>query len=114
MADTRLTQFYLSMPNYLKYDGELSRTTYRNAVEKYLPDIVYNRRDKLGNIMPFKSAPEAISNRQALLISMLRTFENKSIYNTISTIKSPANKYNHHQFLELLRWFKKNFENTQE
>ena len=111
MADIRLTQFYLSMPNHLKYEGVLSRTAYRTAVHKYLPDIIFERDDKLGNIMPFKSTPDAISKRQESLLKMLGNFENKSMHKNIINIKSSAHRYNQHQFLELLKWGKKNFEN---
>src|SRR6185437_14110743 len=53
MADIRLTQFYLSMPNHIKYEGEITRSAYRDAVRKYLPEEVLQRNSKKGNVAPF-------------------------------------------------------------
>lgn len=61
MADIRLTQFYLSMPNEYKYEGELTRTFYRNTVSKYLPDMLMKRNDKYGSIAPFLSVNNRIT-----------------------------------------------------
>jgi asparagine synthase (glutamine-hydrolysing) len=50
MADIRLTQFYLSMPNEYKYKGVLSRPAFRDAMKNYLPPelLVYDSK-KEGN-----------------------------------------------------------------
>jgi len=114
MADIRLTQFYLSMPNDLKYGGTLSRNAYRAALKKYLPEVVLQRDNKLSNIMPFKSTPDVIGKRQAFLLKMLNNFENKSIYNNVIKMKNPVHNYNRLKFLEVLRWYEKNFVDSKE
>ncbi len=53
MADIRLTQYYLSMPNQIKYTGKLSRSAFRIAVQKYLPPSIRERDSKAGSIAPF-------------------------------------------------------------
>lgn len=114
MADIRLVQFYLSMPNHLKYEGGLSRTAYRTALKKYLPGMVLQRDNKLSNIMPFKSTSQAISDRQAFLLNVLSNFENKSIYNNVIKMPEGTHIYNKLKFLEVMRWYEKNFENWKE
>ena len=54
MADIRLVQYYLSMPNHIKYEGELYRTAYRKALGKYMPKEVLERDDKRGGMAPYK------------------------------------------------------------
>jgi asparagine synthase (glutamine-hydrolysing) len=53
MADIRLIQFYLSMPNHLKYQGTLDRTAYRKAMHQYMPPELLERNDKHGCMNPF-------------------------------------------------------------
>lgn len=53
MADIRLTQFYSAMPNALKYEGDIERSAFREAVKKYMPPLVQQRRGKLGSVAPF-------------------------------------------------------------
>ena len=40
MADIRLCQFYLSLPNYIKHEGAMTRTAFRHALKEYLPATV--------------------------------------------------------------------------
>jgi asparagine synthase (glutamine-hydrolysing) len=54
MADIRLTQYYLSMPNYLKYEGTLNRTAYRKALKDFLPHEVLERDNKFGGMSPYR------------------------------------------------------------
>lgn len=56
MADIRLVQYYLSMPNYLKYEGTLYRTAYRKALAlgNYLPAEILERDDKRGGMAPYR------------------------------------------------------------
>ena len=54
MADIRLVQYYLSMPNYLKYEGTLHRTAYRKALSKYMPQEVLERDNKTGGMAPYR------------------------------------------------------------
>ena len=63
MADIRLTQYYLSMPNYLKYEGTLHRTAYRKALSKYLPQEVLERDNKTGGMSPYR---EPITDEAAI------------------------------------------------
>jgi hypothetical protein len=64
MAGIRLVQYCLSMPNYLKYEGELCRTAYRKALSlgNYLPPEVLERNDKKGGMGPYRQpiADEAL------------------------------------------------------
>ena len=55
MADIRLTQYYLSMPNELKYEGTLARTAFSKAMHTYLPPLILERDSKYGSIAPFLS-----------------------------------------------------------
>ncbi|WP_158797055.1 asparagine synthase-related protein [Pedobacter sp. L105] len=72
MADIRLAQFYLSMPNAYKYEGELSRTFYRNTVSKYLPPLLMQRNDKYGSVAPFLSQQKKITEAEiARLMSQI-------------------------------------------
>lgn len=64
MADIRLIQYYLSMPNELKYEGELARTAYRKAVGRYLPPLILERDSKYGSVAPFLSLNKPISPEQ--------------------------------------------------
>lgn len=54
MADIRLTQYYLSLPNYLKYEGTLNRTAYRKALKDFLPAEVLERDNKFGGMAPYR------------------------------------------------------------
>jgi len=55
MADIRLTQYYLSLPNYLKYEGDLNRTAYRKALKDFLPKEVLERDSKFGGMGPYRT-----------------------------------------------------------
>lgn len=88
MADIRLTQFYLSMPNEFKYEGELSRTFFRNTVSKYLPPMIMQRNDKFGSIAPFLQMQKRITDEQIsqlLEIAPKVSFLNKVYLNKTNT-----------------------------
>jgi asparagine synthase (glutamine-hydrolysing) len=53
MADIRLMQYYLAMPNELKYEGTLARTAFRKALKDHLPQLILERDSKYGSIAPF-------------------------------------------------------------
>jgi asparagine synthase (glutamine-hydrolysing) len=113
MADIRLTQFYLSMPNEYKYEGELSRTFYRNTVSKYLPEMLMKRNDKYGSIAPFLSLEKRITDAEIKdLIKQTPkvAFFNKDIYESYDALNTPAtNKKGKPQPpVEVLLWLIKN------
>ena len=108
MADIRLTQFYLSMPNYIKCDGELERNAYRTAIQKYLPDLVLQRNNKTGNIAPFIFSPQSVSIRKETLSEMLDIIG--KMHKNIIPSQPFGNKYYKINSIEILRWFEKNFE----
>ncbi len=111
MADIRLTQFYLSMPNSIKSEGAISRSAYRTAVKQYLPEKVLLRDNKLGNMAPFRTTPTAVKARQNTLYELLNIKEGMAESKKIVLSQHPNYKYTQMQFLELLRWFSGGFEN---
>ena len=108
MADIRLTQFYLSMPNSIKSEGEMSRNAYRNAIKKYLPESVLLRESKSGNVAPFRNAPQAISLRQEAILKILNSKAGSSANLNKSISYSPNNENKLIRYIELLRWMEKN------
>jgi asparagine synthase (glutamine-hydrolysing) len=111
MADIRLTQFYLSMPNEIKYEGNMERSAWRTAMREYLPDAVLNRAVKFGLLSPFRNNPETEQNRRAVLLNMLNTVSNNPKYKNQEIIKLFENKRNMIRYIEILRWLEKNFGN---
>jgi hypothetical protein len=111
MADIRLTQFYLSMPNDLKSEGNISRSAYRTAIKQYLPDKVLQRDNKLGNMAPFRTTPTAVKARQNTLYELLNIKGRLPKSKNLVLSQHPNYKYTQMQFLELLRWYENNFEN---
>lgn len=77
MADIRLTQFYLSMPNEMKYEGNISRHAYRMAVQEYLPDIILQRDSKIGSNAPFLTGWR--EKRKKEVVQMLQHFPNTAL-----------------------------------
>lgn len=71
MADIRLMQYYLSIPDPLKYKGELTRPLWREAVADYLPDMVRVRNSKTGDMAPFMTTPERTQEKKDLLKKVL-------------------------------------------
>ncbi len=112
MADIRLTQFYLSMPNNLKSEGDMSRNAYRMAIGKYLPELVLNRDNKSGSIAPFRIGQNTRQKQEVIL----------KIINSINTQQGHANKTISHsninnklfRYIEVLRWMEKNLKNIME
>lgn len=95
MADIRLIQFYLSMPNEFKYEGELSRTFFRNTVSKYLPPMIMQRNDKFGSIAPFLKGQKKITDDR--ISQLMETAPKVSFLNKAD-----------HPPLEMLLWLIKN------
>lgn len=54
MADIRLAQFCLSMPNAMKYEGGISRYTFLKSLGSFLPELVAKRNNKNGAVSPFR------------------------------------------------------------
>jgi asparagine synthase (glutamine-hydrolysing) len=108
MADIRLTQFYLSMPNHIKSEGEMSRNAYRAAIKKYLPESVLERESKSGNIAPFRNMPKSVNMRQDALLNMLNLTNGKSSDMNKILSHSPNNESKLIKYIELLRWMEKN------
>lgn len=121
MADIRLLQYYSSLPNELKYGGEINRKMFREAVHKYLPDKIAKRQDKFGAIAPFFSLNkdkhadavkwlvqqlpnERFIKKKAVLKKIDTRYKNN---NTSSiTLEALLNKYL--PALDILRWIQQN------
>ncbi|WCT11883.1 asparagine synthase-related protein [Mucilaginibacter jinjuensis] len=113
MADIRLTQFYLSMPNEYKYEGELTRTFYRNTVSKYLPDMLMKRNDKYGSIAPFLSVNKRITTdevKNLIKQSPEVAFLSKERFDGFDSPYTPGNSKKDKPYppVEVLLWLIKN------
>jgi asparagine synthase (glutamine-hydrolysing) len=108
MADIRLTQFYLSIPNSIKSEGEQSRSAYRAAMNRYLPEAVLKRDSKKGNIAPFKSTSEMKDRFRENIELFLKSLNNRGKNYSALIYLSKKNKDNMFIMLEFLRWFEKN------
>lgn len=108
MADIRLTQYYLSMPNYLKYEGELNRTAYRKALKDFLPKEVLERDNKFGGMAPYRKpvTDETIikQKREEHTKAMDALFENLK---GNSFLKQPIERKGGFD-ITLLRWLEQN------
>lgn len=124
MADIRLIQYYLSMPNYLKYEGTLARTAFRKALKDYLPPLILERDSKYGSLAPFSQLSRA-SNRYGQVISeILAKLPENSLIKTAEvkrrleleeqrdklTEKSSRKERSQYKLppLDVLRWMEKN------
>jgi len=102
MADIRLTEYYLSMPNDLKYSGSVTRSAFRQAIKQYLPDEIFEREGKSGNVAPFKTTAGYKTGRRDALRILLERYNNRSdLYKKVVLVK---NKHLSQEPLELLRW----------
>ena len=54
MADVRLLEYYLSIPNHLKIFGSQSREFFKKTVTSYLPESFSVANTKLGNMAPYE------------------------------------------------------------
>ncbi|OFX88396.1 MAG: hypothetical protein A2W99_07955 [Bacteroidetes bacterium GWF2_33_16] len=52
LFDKRLIEYYLSMPVLLKARNGVQRYTIRKAIEKFVPEKIYQRNDKSGTTIP--------------------------------------------------------------
>ncbi|OCX50635.1 hypothetical protein BEL04_22965 [Mucilaginibacter sp. PPCGB 2223] len=108
MADIRLTQYYLSLPNDLKYEGDLNRTAYRKALKDFLPREVLERDNKFGGMAPYREPikDEAVikqrrDEQQKALEQLLKNIGNNPLLNS----KRPKNVGFD---ATLLRWLEQN------
>lgn len=103
MADIRLVQYYLSMPNELKHNQTIDRYAYRQAVKEYLPPEVFTRVRKTGNMAPFLTNKEKVTKKQAAANKILLQLSNE--------LNSPLNfnikKNTKYLPLDIIRWLEK-------
>ncbi len=104
MADIRLMQYYLSIPDKLKYEGELTRPLWREAVSAYLPGMIRERNSKIGDMAPFMSTPEKIQQKKDFLKAFLEQSDNQSWPLNIKNRNKVT--MNH---LETIWWIKQKF-----
>ncbi|MBS7563857.1 hypothetical protein KHS38_05525 [Mucilaginibacter sp. Bleaf8] len=95
MADIRLIQYYLSMPNELKYEGEQSRTAFKKAVAPYLPDMILQRDDKFGSVIPFLSSRLRLTRQEikSLIEQLpdLKILKKEAYFKNMNSPFSPEN-----------------------
>lgn len=99
MADIRLTQYYLSLPGHIKCMGNMNRFAYRMAVKEYIPNIIFNRTDKIGNMAPFLYNEHKNKEKKLVIEEILQRVKKKSSL-PLSVKKNAENAYN----INLLRW----------
>ena len=109
MADIRLTQYYLSMPNAIKYEGDKSRSAYREAIKKYVPAVVLQRDSKSGNTAIFRASAQARGRRYAALLQLLEGMANNHKINNAIGEKLAKNTNTQLVLIELLRWYEENY-----
>ncbi len=111
MADIRLTQFYLSMPNALKYEGELTRTAWRKSVGKYLPAETLKRDTKTGIMFPYSHAPAVYENEKKVFKYLVNSFAGYNASQKNKILNYFKVNRNLMKYSILLSWFKKNADN---
>jgi len=97
MADIRLAQYYLSIPDTLKVAGSMSRETFRKAARSYLPDSVYFRDSKAGNLAPFRSEQDAVRKQQEAAHQIAASLTGNGILKLRKKSSDPGR-------LSILRW----------
>jgi asparagine synthase (glutamine-hydrolysing) len=115
MADIRLTQYFLAMPNHLKYGGPLGRDTYRYTVKKYLPPRIQQKVNKGAGIAPFLDLRKNEGLNQ-LNLFLQELPENDLLKKAIigknmeRILKKGFTKTNRHRKpqLDIVRWMQKN------
>ncbi|RYD59406.1 MAG: asparagine synthetase B [Sphingobacteriales bacterium] len=104
MADIRLTQFYLSMPNHMKYGGDINRSTFRKSMNEYMPEAVLKRGTKDTTIAPYRKTKEELHKRQKLAKAILLRMPKNDLL-------TPRNEHvTLYLHIDSLRWFEKNFQ----
>lgn len=102
LADVRLTQFYLSMPDNLKYEGGKRRFAFRQAVKTYLPESVWLRDSKTGTMAPYRNITSEREKRKNATQTIVKGWVNADLFHIKNSDKvSPIH-------LDILRWFQKN------
>ena len=110
MADIRLTQFFLSMPNSIKYEGTMERSAWRKAIGQYIPRELLERTDKFGMMAPFRHNSQTEQKRLAVLqegLNHLRGNTKDQNYHAAQSL----NKKKAMRHIEIIRFLEKNFEN---
>lgn len=110
MADIRLTQFYLSMPNNIKYEGDLTRSAWRNSIGRYLPDTTLQRDTKTGVMFPYAQAPQRAESVIAAFSRLVNGFAGYSQAEKEHILKFFSNYKGVKAYCILFSWYKKNFE----
>lgn len=114
MADIRLIEFYLSVPTYLKCEGNIKRYAFRKSLEDYFPLNLSSLDYKSAFTVPFKNLLFPQMFKEAL--DILENVKANPLINKRLDIRSldPSNttEYNTKEFfirakLNFLRWVEK-------
>jgi asparagine synthase (glutamine-hydrolysing) len=111
MADIRLTQFYLAIPNAIKSEGELTRTAWRKSVGKYLPPETLRRDSKTGIMFPYTFAPHVFENELKAFNFQVNNFTGYSEAQKEKILNLFSDNGNLMKYNILLSWLKKNVGN---
>ena len=107
MADIRLTQFYLSMPNAIKYEGELTRSAWRKSIGSYLPAETLKRDTKTGAMFPYTFAPQVFENEKTAFSFLVNDFPGYNDAHKIKILSEFNENGNLLKYSILLSWLKK-------
>lgn len=100
LADIRLIQYYLSLPAYIKCMGGMNRYMYRMAVKDYLPEMIFNRTDKVGNMAPFLFNKAKDQEKAQIMRELLQRLRTKNNLPLILKKNSNIQLFN----INLFRW----------
>ncbi len=100
MADIRLIEYYLSLPSHVKFMGTMNRYIYRKAVKDYLPEKIFKRTDKIGNMAPFLYNDAMSKEKIDAMKGILNRIKHKK--NLPLTLKNAPNLKSSN--INLLRW----------
>jgi len=110
MADVPLISFYLSMPNSLKYGGELSRAAWRQSLGKYLPPSVLQRDSKTGNMTPYAHMPSVQERTRGQLSAILHGFPGTTPAQQRAAFDFISQNGGGYKYVFIFDWVRKNFE----
>lgn len=103
MADIRLLQYYLSLPDRIKCSGNMNRYVYRMAIKDYLPEMIFNRTDKVGNMAPFLFNEQKNNEKLKIMSEIIERVRNKKSLPLTFKDNTNAKPYN----INLLRWLER-------
>ncbi len=109
MADIRLTQFYLSMPNEIKYEGTMTRSAWRKAMSSYLPIETLERDSKIGYLIPYMHDPAILQRKIVAANTLSNSIKSNSKHHKTGVLKFQASENNALNNIILLRWLENNF-----